>query len=180
MNSNFSTESIIHGLKKNKFIQYSNIVMGYAPGLPILVNINGRLCMKVPYLKYRVTGQLDNTLVFPIRYVVTISLPEGAIVGFEDMSFNKAFSKVEFEIPVGRFRHEAVRNMNKTEYANSRSKLFAEYDKIIKHIVLGGTYSDYDEKRFKTLLNIILEPSLVPFYSAIDSEFVGRYVYPTK
>ena len=175
-NTIFSTEALINSLKTNKFIQYSSIVMGYVPGLPILTVLNGNLCLKVPYLKYKVTGEVDKTFVYPIKYVVTISIPEGTIIGFEDLSFNKSYINVAFGSPVGTFRHDAIKNLDKKAYSNLRSILFTEYDKIVNHLAFGKEYSFDDEKHFKALLNVVLEPSLIPFYSIIDNEFASRYI----
>lgn len=180
MNNEFSTEAIIKSLKTNKCIQYSNFGLGYVPGLPILTILNGNMCMKVPYLKYKVTGEVDKTFVYPVKYIVTVSLPEGNIVEFEDLSYNMSFANVEFNTPVGLFRHEAIKNLDKKAYSNLRYALFAEYDKIVKHLAYGETYASKDERHFKALLNVILEPSLIPFYTAIDTEFVKRYIVTNK
>lgn len=176
MNTNFSIEALIKNLKSNKCIQYSNMELGYVPGLPILSIINGNLCMKVPYIKYRITGEVDKTYVYPTKYVVTLSLPEGVVVGFEDLSFNKAFANVEFNSPVGLFRHDSIKNLDKKAYDNLRSALFCEYDKVVMHLTKGESYTSTDEYHFKALFNLILEPSLIPFYAAIDCEFVDKYI----
>ena len=116
MNNDFSTEALIKSLKTNKCLQYSNFELGYVPGLPILAIMNGNLCMKVPYIRYKITGEVDKTYVYPTRYVVTVSLPEGTIAGIEDLSFNKAFANIEFHSPVGLFRHDAIKNLDKKAY----------------------------------------------------------------
>lgn len=180
MNNGFSTEAIIKSLKTNKSIQYGNIELGYVPGLPILTIQNGNLCMKVPYIKYKITGETDKTLVYPVRYVYTVSLPEGNIVGFEDLMFNKTFARVDFGTPVGLFRHDAIKSLNKKAYAKLRSVLYSEYDRIIRHLANGDAYTVDDEKHFKALFNIILEPSLIPFYSALDPDFANRYIVINK
>jgi len=176
MNSNFSTEALIKQLKTNAFIQNSSMPMGYVPGLPILCILNGNLCMKIPFLKYKVTGELDKTYVYPIKYVATIIVPEGQVVSFEDMSLKEAFAKVTFTDPIGTFRHEAVKGMNKEAYENLRSSLYKEYDKIVASLTNQEVYTFDDEQRFKRLLNTILEPSLRPFYKVIDPCFTNKYI----
>lgn len=176
MNTSFSIEALIKSIKTNKCIQYSNIELGYVPGLPILTILNGNLCMKVPFIKYKITGEVDKTYVYPPRYVVNISLPEGVIVGFEDLSYNNAFANVEFNTPVGLFRHDSIKNLDKKAYNNLRTALFGEYDKIVMHLTKGEQYAPLDEYHFKALFNLIVEPSLIPFYTALDSEFVNKYI----
>lgn len=176
MNNSFSTEALIKKLKTSTFIQHSSMPMGYVPGLPILCVLNDNLCMKVPFLKYMVTGEIDKTFVYPTRFLATVTIPEGQIVSFEDMAFRKAFANVSFSEPVGTFRHEAVKNMDKATYDKLRSALFGEYDKIIDTLIEGEPYSADNEREFKKLFNIVLEPSLRPFYAAIDVDFAKKYI----
>ena len=176
MNNTFSTEALIKKLKTNAFILNSSMPMGYVPGLPILCILNGNLCMKVPFLKYKVTGEVDKTFVYPIRYVATVIIPEGQVVAFEDLSLHDAFAKVVFSNPVGTFRHEAIKGYDKPAYNHLRSTLYEEYDKIIASLTHGDAYSPNDEMTFKNLLNTIMEPSLRPFYRAIDSIFANKYI----
>ncbi len=176
MNKTFSTEALIKKLKTHAFVLNSSMLMGYVPGLPILCILNGNLCMKVPFLKYKVTGEVDKTFVYPVRYVVTVAVPEEQMVGFEDLSLKEAFAQVKFSDPVGTFRHDAIKHLDKSAYENLRSSLFAEYDKIVESLCKGQAYTAGDEAKFKSLLNTILEPSLRPFYKAIDTTFANKYI----
>ena len=150
--------------------------MGYVPGLPILCILNENLCMKVPFLKYKVTGKPDKTLVYPIRYVATIIIPEGHVVCFEDLALHKAFANVDFSDPVGIFRHDTVKDLDKESYDKLRSDLLSAYDKIVNSLAFEDVYSEEEERIFKDLFNRILEPSLRPFYQVIDPIFANKYI----
>lgn len=177
MNNEFSTEVLIKNLKTNAFILNSSMPMGYVPNLPILCILNGNLCMKIPFLKYKVTGEIDKTFVYPTRYVATVIIPEQQIVAFEDLSLQTTFANVCFSDPIGTFRHDAIKDYDKQAYDNLRSVLYKEYDKIVESLVNDGKgYSADDEKMFKKLFNKILEPSLRPFYKAIDKDFAKKYI----
>lgn len=177
MNNRFSTEALIKKLKTNAFILNSCMPMGYVPNLPILCILNGNLCMKIPFLKYRVTGEIDNTFVYPVRYVATVTIPEEQVVAFEDLSLQRAFANVSFADPIGTFRHDAIKDYDKRAYDNLRSSLYEEYDKIVGSLVNDGKgYSSDDEIKFRSLFNTILEPSLRPFYKAIDKDFANKYI----
>ena len=175
MSNIFSTEALLKSLKSNPLILHSNITMGYVPGLPMLSVLNGNLCLKIPYLKYKITGEIDKTLVYPIKFVVTISVPEGVIVGIEDLAYNNVFANIEFNNPVGLFRHDSIKQFDKIAYFNLRNTLYAEYDKIVNHLSNQGNYTIEDEKQFKSLLNLLVEPSLYPFYRVIDPDFSNKY-----
>lgn len=176
MNNSFSTETLLKSIKSNAFILNSNMPMGYVPGLPILCVLNGNLCMKVPFLKYKVTGEIDKTFVYPVKYVATVIVPEGQIVSFEDLSLRSEFSQVNFADPIGTFRHEAIKDLDKPAYNSLRSSLFVEYDKIITGLAEGKEYTTSDEMNFKRLFNRILEPSLRPFYKVIEPNFANKYI----
>ena len=88
-----------------------------------------------------------------------------------------AFAKVVFSDPIGTFRHDAIKDYDKPAYDNLRSALYKEYDKIVESLVSDGKgYSADDEKKFRKLFNTILEPSLRPFYKAIDKNFANKYI----
>lgn len=176
MNTTFSTTALLKKLKTNTFILNSRMSMGYVPGLPLLCILNGNLCMKIPYLKYKITGKTDKTLVYPIRYVATVIIPEGHVVCFEDLALHKAFANVDFSAPVGTFRHDSIKDLNKEEYDKLRSELLHGYDMIVNNLAFGSEYSDNDDKDFKKIFNRILEPSLYPFYQIIDSTFANKYI----
>lgn len=176
MKNKIDVESLIFGLKSNEFIKYSPIPMGYVPGLPLLCVRNGYLCLLVPYLKYKVTGVVDQTLVYPPRFVVTLKVPENIIVGFEDLSFHTAFENVNFAASIGLFRHEAIQHLDKQAYSAKRSQLFTLYDAIIESLEDGICLDKENELNMKQLLSILLEPAVKPFYQAIDKDFYFKYI----
>ena len=176
MENKISIQSIIKELKTNDFVLNCAMPMGYVAGLPILQIANEQLCLKVPYLKYRVTGEVDKTLVYPIRYTVTLVLPEKRVSGFQDLSLDSAFAAVDFGAPIGLFRHEAIRNLNKAEYNALRDELFAQYDKVVDALLNDAEYGEDDEIRMRELLQQLLEPSLLPIYKALDADFFEKYL----
>lgn len=175
MKTNFSTANFLNQFKNSRAVQ-ALIPLGFAPNLPIITSVNGTLCLKIPFLKYKVTGVVDKTLVYPIRYVITVSLSNLMIVSYEDLSYNETFSNVNFARSVGTFRHDAVKNLNKQEFADLRNKLFDEYDKMIAFLADGAEYTEADKELFINLFNRVLEPSLKPFYHAIDNNFATRFL----
>lgn len=175
MENQVNVKDILQGMKSNPFVLNCNMPMGYAPGLPILHIRNEELCLTVPFLKYRVTGQVDQTLVYPIRYTVTMVLPEKRVVEFHDLSLQTRFRKVDFSKAVGLFRHEAIKNLNKQEYQNARNALLRQYDKVIDALLYDGEYSADDEYRMRQLLQLLTEPSLLPIYKALDGDFYNKY-----
>lgn len=171
-----SMEQIIKNLKTSEFFLQCRIPMGYSSGFPILQIKNGSLCVTVPYLKYRTTGEVDKTLVFPIRYGISLELLTEKVIGFEDYEYKSSFVNIDFDKPVGYFRHDAVKQYNKTQYKQLRRELMGEYDKVANVLLGNAAYNIADEKRMAELLQLLAEPSLLPFYRVIDADFYNKYL----
>lgn len=176
MDKRVNIKSLISALKRNNFVLECAMPLGYTAGFPVLQIVNDRLCVKVPYLKYKVTGQVDKTLVYPIRYVITILLPEGKIVGFEDLTMNDRFKKVHFYNPAGLFRHDSIKDLSKAEYNQKRDELLAMYDKVANALIYGDEYTAEDDEKMAELTKMMVEPCNLPVYKAIDRDFYEKYL----
>ena len=176
MNNTFSLEQFIKGLKTNDFILNCNMPLGYSAGIPLLKDCNGRLCVVIPYLRYKSTGKVDKTLIYPIRFAVTVEVPEGKIVGFSNLEYAKGYSKVKFDEPCGLFRHEAIQDLTKKQYNEKRKELLGMYDKLIAALMGEGDYTEEDETAMKSLLGTLLEPCLFGAYKALDKNFYNRFL----
>lgn len=176
MENKICIKDILNGLKTDEFVLNSRLPSGYGYGYPILQVRNDYLCMVVPYLRYKTTGVVDRTLVFPIRNTFTISLPDKRFIGFEDLRYNPRFAKVDFSMPIGLFRHESIKNLSKKEYEAKREELYAQYDKLINALLFDGEYSEEDGESMKQLLKLLVEPSLYPIYKALDADFYNKYL----
>lgn len=173
---NIDVAKIIKDVKTSGFFRNTEIPLGYVDGLPIITVKNEKPCLIIPFLKYKVTGVVDKTLVFPIKYYITVSLSDGKIIGYTDLSFEEMFKKIDFNKPIGFFRHEAVKNYSKFEYKEKKQQLYKMYDKIISAMLAGETCDIFDVTDFTELLNIIIEPSLKPIYEALDKDFYNKYL----
>lgn len=176
MNRKIEMKEILNKFKRSNFYLGCRIPMGYTCGLPILQVKNDRLCLVIPYLKYKVTGEKDNTLVYPIRYVVTMVLPEEKPIDYKDLAFDYLFSKVDFKEAIGLFRHDAIKHLDKKEYEATREELYACYDKVIAALLFGEEYGEQDEERMRELLQLMIEPCLLPIYKALNKDFYSKYL----
>lgn len=176
MEKQINVNEILKGMKSDPFVLNCGMPMGYVPGLPILQIRNEELCLVIPFLRYRVTGQVDKTLVYPIRYTMTMVLPEKSFVEFQNLAYQPRFQKVEFNEPVGLFRHEAIRTLSKQQYQSTREELLSQYDKVIRALLCDEEYCAADELRMQQLLQMLVEPSLLPIYQALDMDFYNKYL----
>ena len=172
----FSISKLIKNIKRSKFVNESTIPLEYVPGIPFFHMVNSEVYVTIPFLRYKATGEVDKTQVFPIRYTVTLSLPQEKIVGFQDLSVNPTFRKLDFNKAIGLFRHESVKEYTQKQFREEKSKLYACYDKILIDLVEKKRCKKSDCEEFCTLLNILLEPSLKPIYRALNKEFYTKFI----
>jgi len=166
-------KELLRELKSNEFVLGAKMPLGYVAGYPMLGIKADELCITVPFLYYKSTGEVDKTLVFPIRYILTMTLPEQGIVSFNDLSYSPM--NIDFHKPICLFRHEAIKNLDKKAYSEKQDELFSLYDKVISHLLTGSAYTAEDESRMSQLLNLLLEPELRPFYKKLAPDFYKKY-----
>ena len=176
MDNRISIEKIIKEMKTSDFMLNCKMPMGYSAGLPVLQIRNGALCLMIPYLKYKITGEVDKTLVFPIRYTLVLELPEQNIVSFSDLAYNNQFESIDFSKPVGFFRHDSIKKLTKAEYQNTRHELLSLYNKLAEALVFDESFTDADDAKMRELLRLLVEPSLYPMYRALDADFYNKYL----
>lgn len=176
MEKRISVKNQIKETKTSPFALGCQMEMGYGPGLPILQIRNGRLCLLIPYLKYQVTGEVDRTLVYPIRYTICVCLPEGAPVGFEDLALDPRFERTDLSKPVGLFRHESIRTLGKKEYDEKQDQLYDLYDKVANMLIYGTPYTVEEDAAMGELLRLLITPELLPIYKALDPSFYDKYL----
>ena len=170
------TEEILKNLKTNEFLLNSNIPMGYTPGIPMLSLCNGGPCLVIPFLKYQLTGEIDKTRVFAPRFVVTVVVNDGKVVKYEDLMYDSRFEEVDFRKPVGLFRHSSVRHLKKEDYNKMRNEIYALLDALSDSMIGKMEFDEMDAMKLNKLFSVLLEPSMKPFYHAIDKTFFETYI----
>lgn len=164
-------QEFLQELNKSDIVR-KQVPLGLGMGLPMLEIIGEELCVTVPYFKV-IPAKDDKTLIFPPECVITVKWPSGLLVSYKNLRYDKEYSKVKFDKPVGTFRHEAIKNWNKGEYQSKKAELLKMYDAFIANL-----YSEepYEEKGFSELLNTIIEPSLRPFYMRMGKGFYHKFL----
>ncbi len=176
MDNRISISQIKKRLRSSSFFVECRIPMGYTAGFPIFQIRNDSLCLLLPYMKYQTTGEVDKTKVFPIRYTFLLELPTEKVIGFENLEYAPAFKKVDFDSFVGYFRHKGIQQYSKSQYSELYDELMGQYDRVANALIYGEQYSAKDERRMSELLQLLMEPSLLPMYRALDEDFYEKYL----
>lgn len=173
---NISVEALLRKIEKDAFCLAARMPMEYTYNFPILQIRKDRLCLLIPYSKYEITGEVDKTYVYPIRYTNTVLIPGGFPIEHRSLEYELEYSKIDFNKPIGLFRHDAIKHLNKKQYKEKRAELFACYDKTVAAILYDEEYSMKDEEKMRELLKLLVEPSQLPIYKALDEDFYNKYL----
>lgn len=162
-----------------KKVKTNPVVLGLIPskmgmGLPTVSIRNETVCVNIPFFAERF-AQDDQTLIYPFSYVVTALWGSGRIVGFFHTPYSGAFETIQVDRPVGTFRHDAIKHLDKAGYTAHKDALYAGYDTLIRALTSDAPYSEEDSRAFIQLLNLLLEPSLKQFYRIMDADFCNRF-----
>lgn len=170
------TEEIIKKIKTNTFLLNSPMPMGYTSGIPMISLRNGEPCLIIPFLRYQMTGEVDKTRVYAPRFIVTVTKNKVGVVKYEDLMYDIRFEEVDFGKPIGLFRHTAIMHLKKDEYNKLRNELYALLDSLGDSMTGKIEFDEMDSLKLNKLLSVLLEPSLKPFYHAIDKTFYETYI----
>lgn len=172
----FDMEALMSKIKTNDFVRAAKIPLGYVPDYPMISGSSEKPVLVIPFLKYKVTGVVDKTLVFPVRYVLIYELKEKKFTGFYNLSKIKDFDDFDFEAPIGLFRHESIRDLDKNAYKEKQKELYKAYSAVINTLLDGQEPAETDISALKNLLGIMLEPSVRPFYKLLSPSFCQKYL----
>jgi hypothetical protein len=158
---------------RNSDVAKSLIPMQTTSGLPVISLRKGEICVTIPYYKVTLKPN-DKTLVYPLSYSITALWPNGKIIDYKNFKYIPGMKHIDFSVPVGTFRHEAVKKLNELEYGTLRSELLSCYDGFIHSIKENKQYEN--TARMKELINIIMEPYQKPMYLIVGSKFFKGFI----
>lgn len=152
-----------------------NIPMGLGMGFPVLSIKDDRLLVTVFYYR-SVLRPEDQTLLMPPEYLLTFDYPSGKLTSFENLRLDTRYSKTDFDKPLGTFRHEAVKHLDRSEYKQAKEELYDTLNKLIAFLGDEGKFTQKDESSLIKLYSMMAEPPLYPFYKAASPKFFERYI----
>lgn len=163
-------------LKKREEVRLL-IPMGFVPGMPMLGLRNGKLVLTVPFLRYKLTGEVDRTLVYPVKYLLEYEMPKGKLVGFRDLTLAKPFEEINLDKTIGFFRHEAAKHLDRNAFNQLKDETLRLYDELV--LILTGRKEGDNEQANVALsanLKVLVEPFVAKQYAVIDPDFANMYL----
>ena len=153
----------------------SYVAMDRGYGLPMLSIVGNRLLVSVFY--YRVLPRKDDkSLIMPPEYVLSFDYPSCKLARFEAIRMSPRGKGLDFDQPVGTFRHDAIKDLDRAAYQTKKDELYALLDKLIANLGGEGEFTDDDERQLATLYQMLTEPSLHPAYRSCAPAFFSRFI----
>ena len=115
-------QEFLKGINTNDVVR-RNIPMGRGMGYPVLKIVGERLLISVFYYR-SVLRPNDQTLLMPPEYKLTLDYPSGKLTSFENLRLDPRYAKVNFDKPVGIFRHEAIKHLDRDGYKKAKEDLY--------------------------------------------------------
>lgn len=169
-----SIQDFLKKINTNSVVR-ENIPMGLGMSFPVL-NITGdRLLVSVFYYR-TILRPNDQTLLMPPEYFLTFDYPSAKLTSFQSLWLDSRYSKMNFGKPVGTFRHDAVKHLDRNGYRQMKTELFDVLNRLIAYLGDEGEFTQKDEEKLSQLYSMMTEPSLHPFYKAISPKFFERYI----
>ena len=176
MKNSVSVKALLREVRCSEFVNACQMPLGYTDSYPMINRVNDKVYLVIPFLRFKVTGEVDKTLVYPIRYTVTAELPTGRIVSFQDLGADSRFRKVDFNKPIGLFRHDAIKDLTKQEFAAVKEELYGAYDAVLAGLLAGQEPAEEAVNTMAALLSRLAEPCQKPIYQALDSNFAAKFL----
>ncbi|MBL3526344.1 MAG: hypothetical protein JMN27_07980 [gamma proteobacterium endosymbiont of Lamellibrachia anaximandri] len=172
------TSALLERLRKTPWFQQL-IPAEAGIGWPIPLRRNGKVYMRIPFFGFSPTSEKGKTALFPPFALVTLDWASLVPAEYVNLQFRNPWPDVEWGKPVGHFPHESVASLAVGEYKEKRKELLELYNELFDKLSQGSDFSEEWNHRFSTTLNILMEPSLEPYYRTLGKNFFNHYL-PSK
>ena len=164
-------KEIISAVNNGRF-RKSSIPTQLASGWPSIHYIGKTLCVTIPYFSRAIKN--DKVLLYPLYCSVTVPLGNiERIMDFTVYRYHPDWMGVNYDQPCGYFRHDALKNVTRSQYQQMRTQLFEYYDILIAQMVSG-----MEIKVNTDMINLftqLMEPCHFEQYLRINKQFYSNF-----
>jgi hypothetical protein len=106
--------------------------------------------------------------------MLTLEWSNSRVVAYRDFRYDPPWEIADG--PVGRFPHDAVRSLRRSEYLERRERLLELYDALFESLAGADPGAGAWEGEFAQLFALLLEPGLEPYYRQLSPRFTARFL----
>ncbi len=169
------TEEFIKTIRKSPVFT-SLVALEAGTGWPFPVRKNGKVYVTLPFFGCPRTASQKETPLYPPFATITSAWPTGLVVEYANLRFRNPLPDATWDEQVGTFPHPGIAKMTVGEYKEKRRELFSMYDDLFAALETNGEFTDEWASRFESLLRLLMEPSLEPYYRALAPKFFDRFL----
>lgn len=144
-------------------------------GWPIPLMREGRAYVKLPFFGFSRDHLKKRTLLFPPFATITLDWKNLKPVEYVNLRFRGLWPEEVLARPAGVFPHPAIARMKRAQYLSARNELLSMYDELFETMDRGEHPGPEWAGRFGSLLRLLAEPSLVPFYRQLGPRFYEMF-----
>lgn len=166
------TEKLMQKIRKTPLFQQV-IPMEAGIGWTMPLRRNGKVYAIVPFFSFK---SAQTTTLFPPFATLTVDWATSVPVEYVNFRFRAPATDLDWNQVAGSFPHPAVAQLRRSEYLEKRQSLLLLYDEMFDHLAQGTPFRDRWVEQFSTLLRLLMEPALEPYYRAIAPKFFDRFL----
>lgn len=145
-------------------------------GFPIPLRKEGKVYGILPCFGFNATSEPGKTAIFPPLATITINWANQVPVEYVNLRFRHPAPELNWEEQIGTFPHPAIAHMSVGEYQEKRRQLLAMYDVMFAKLTSGDAFDPDWSAEFSSLLTMLLEPSLIPYYRVLGGKFCEQFL----
>ena len=144
-------------------------------GWPIPLRKGGKVYVTLPFFGFSPTAQKGRTKLFPPFATITLDWSNQVPVEYINLRFRNPAPELSWEGEVGTFPHPSIEKMTVEQYQQKRRELLEMYDQMFEMLSQNSSFSPEWCERFGQQLRTLMEPSLEPYYHALNPKFFDRF-----
>lgn len=169
------TDRLLAGLRRSPIFRQL-IPMEAGIGWPIPSRRNGRVYLTLPFFGFGIGASKGQRIdLRPPFAAITLDWSSGRPVKYVSFAFESPWPAPATSDAVGSFPHPAVAALSVARYKELRAELFEHYDELCESLAGNVAFPASRAARFSELLQILVEPSLMPYYRALGTKFFERF-----
>jgi len=136
-----------------------------------------KLFVKLPFYGFRRGKKAGETHLTPPFAIITVDWSNGLPVEYLNLQVRSPDPKLDWNgRVVGMFPHPSIAGLKLSEYKKQRCALLKMYDELFDTLILRKGLPKFWENLFSERLGRLMEPSLLPYYEAMEPDFFAKFL----
>ncbi|GHO82252.1 hypothetical protein [Dictyobacter formicarum] len=168
-------ENLMHEIRKMPIFRQL-VPQEAGIGWPIPLRKAGNVYVILPFFGLAHSKAESQTVLYPPFATLTVNWVNWVPVEYINLRFRNPLPQGDWEAQVGTFPHAAIASLSVGQYRERRNELLVMYDALMEALVHDNALAPEWEASFCSLLRLLMEPLLEPYYRALGPKFFDRFL----